>query len=111
MTRGDHELSLVHDIRRRNIRHAEIANDYLRGDQISEIAKRYDISEGHVGTIRALYDLPKRKPGVNPETRENIAAMYRAKVPIKDIKKLTGCDRKTIWVIAREYNIPLRRPR
>ena len=110
MTRGAQELSVVHDIRRRNIRHAEIATDYLRGDPISEIAERYDLSNATIGKIRKLYNLPKRKPGAEPQTRDDVAAMYRAKVPIKDITEKTGCDRKTIWIIVREYDLPLRRP-
>src|SRR5215471_9600572 len=108
MSRGTHELSIVHDIRRRNVRDAEIVTDYLRGDAISEIAGRYDLSEGSIGRIRRLYNLPKRKPGADPQTRDDVAALYRAKVPINDIKKRTGCDRKTIWRIARERHIPLR---
>jgi transposase-like protein len=110
MTRGEHELSIVHDIARRNVRHAEIVTDYLRGDAISEIAERYDLSEGSIGRIRALYNLPKRKPGVDPEVRDDVAALYRAKVPIKEIRERTGCDRKTIWIIARERHLKLRRP-
>jgi len=110
MIRGTHELSIVHDIRRRNVRDAEIVTDYLRGDAISEIAGRYDLSEGSIGRIRRKYELPKRKPGADPQTRDDVAAMYRAKVPIKDITAKSGCDRKTIWIIAKEYDIPLRRP-
>lgn len=106
--RGEHELSQAHDIRRRNVRHEEIVRDYMRGDPINEVAARYDIAPATVGNIRRLYDLPKRKPGCDPDVIAAVLEDYKAGIPVTEIRKTRNVDRKTIWSLCRKHNVPMR---
>ncbi len=105
MKRGEHTLSIAHDIARRNVRVEEIIRDYLRGDQIKDIAARYDLSQGTIGKVRLMYDLPKRKPGSNPDVQVAVVRDYVAGVSLASIIKTHNVDRKTIYTLLKKHGI------
>ena len=106
-----HELDIAIDNARRLERILAIVADYRKGKPIAAICMKYGISAGYVGNLRRRFDLEKRRPGLIPEVRKQIAIAYAAGVPIKEIVKRYGTDRKTIWVITKEAGISNRQAR
>ena len=110
MEKPHHFVSIEHDRVRRASRKALIAKDYVDGMSFKEIGAKYNVSPGYIGQIRRLLDLPKRRPGANPEVRARVVQDYRDGTKILEIVEKHGCDRKTIWQIVKNAGMPLRRP-
>ena len=97
--------------RHRMRRILNIVRDYRAGVEIADIVEKYGVSRAHVGNLRRQFDLPKRRPGLTPEVREQVARAYAEGVPVMDIVERYRTDRKTIWVIVKAAGLPLRQPR
>jgi len=101
-------LSLERERMARTARTMSIAHEYAAGEPLYKIMRRYNVAAGTICNIARKFGILKRN-GCMSDVRERVGEMYRAGSKLADIVKETGVDRKTIWVIAREAGLPLRR--
>lgn len=104
-------LSMNHDRERQWTRRVAIYQEYLDQVPMYKIAAKYGVCMGTVGKIAREFDAPKRKPGASPEVRTRVVVAYQTEEPIREIIARERIDRKTLWVIVKEAEIPLRQPR
>jgi len=103
-------LSIERERMARLARTMRIAEEYRSGEPIYRICRRYNVAAGTVCNIARKFGILKRN-GCIKDVRDHVLELYKSGMKCKDIVLQTGIDRKTIWVIAREANLSLRRER
>jgi len=103
-------LSIERERMARAARQMQIVEEYAAGEPLHKIVKRYDVAASTICRLARKFGIYKRY-GCAKEVRARVVKLYRRGTKIKAIVEETGVDRKTIWVLAREAGLPLRRSR
>mgnify|MGYP001288035346 CR=1 FL=1 len=81
---------------------------YKDGRPLAEIEARLGVSKAYVSKLATEEGINRNRP-ITADDRKLIAALYKADVPLKDITERSGRDRRTIWKIAKEAGLQLRK--
>jgi uncharacterized protein (DUF433 family) len=104
----DVSLSLSLERAARSARRSGVLDDYAAGVPISEIAKKYSMSDAYVVKLARSAGLTRYTS--RPGRRAQAVEAYVAGTPVADIVRDLGVDRKSVYAWARQAGVALRRP-
>jgi hypothetical protein len=84
-----------------------VRDELAKGTPAKDVAAMFGISPAYVSRIATEAGVGPRQ--VSRKRAEEVAADYRAGVPVLDIMKKYNISRRTVWTLVKRVGVPLRR--